>query len=244
MRPPSSFRPAEALRRRGRGRTAGFSLVEVIAALVLTVALVAALMPFAGTVAARWMTGQRKIEDADLWMRATARLGDDLARAVPVMTGDEKTPRLVFRAGSREVVFVRPALSAAAGAALEAVALTVEAADDGEALVRRSVPYEPGAADRDPREFAGATTIASGPYRFSFASVSAKGERRDDWTDPKAMPRLLELTVAPASGRAAPPVPIALPVLAAAPRAAQPAQPAAPGQKPAESGGAEKVPLR
>lgn len=240
MRPSSSFPPAAeprhpAIRRAWTGRrprTAGFSLVEVLAALILTVLLVAALMPFAGGVATRWMTGQRRVEEADVWMRATVRLADDTARAIPLTIGADQNQRVVFRGSEREILFVRPSLSAAASSALEVVALTVERTDEGEALVRRSTPYDPGVLDRETSSFEASTTIASGPYRFRFEMVSPRGDRTGEWTDLKALPRLVELSVETTGSRIVPPAPIALPLLASGPKAPPPDKAGQPGSSP------------
>lgn len=224
MRPSSSSPSADR-----RDPRAGFSLIEILAAVVLTLFLVAAVMPFASTVLARWMTGQRQLEQADLWMRATVRLVDDAARAVTVLVPGGEQPRVFFRGGDREMVFVRPPLATTSRVPLEQVAYTIERSDDGEALVRRSRPFDPTGLGLPAQDYAASTTIASGPYRFRFTHVSAKGVREPEWRETNTMPRLVELTVEATGSRAAPPAAIAMPFIAAHPADTGPKRDTRPG---------------
>ncbi|MBT9289626.1 PulJ/GspJ family protein [Prosthecodimorpha staleyi] len=211
---PSSSSPARARQRppATHGR-AGFSLVEVLAAVVLTVGLIVAAMPFLTGVLGRWMTGQRSLEDADLWMRASLRLSEDTARAIPLVTGDPKSPTVAYRGDDRQIRFVRPSLSSNAASRFETVTITLERTDDGEAVIRRTSPWTPAGFDA-PGGGGTATTILSGPYRFRFVQVSGSGDRSADWSNPQEMPRLVELVVEPTGRRPVPAAPLALPILA------------------------------
>lgn len=192
---------------------AGFSLVEVLAAVVLTVGLIVAAMPFLTGVLGRWMTGQRSLEDADLWMRASLRLSEDTARAIPLVTGDPKSPTVAYRGNDRQIRFVRPSLSSNAASRFETVTFTLERTDDGEAVIRRTSPWTTAGFDA-PGGGGTATTILSGPYRFRFVQVSGSGDRSSDWSNAQEMPRLVELVVEPTGRRPAPAAPLALPILA------------------------------
>lgn len=238
--PPAG--PGSERRRDPADRRAGFSLVEVLAAVVLTVALVVAILPFFAGVVGRWMTGQRLIEDADLWMRAGLRLAGDTARAVPVMRPGPGEPRLLYAGDERNLLFVRPALSAGAGAAYEIVGLAIERSDDGEAVVRRSAPFDPAAPAPDPGRLGGATTLLSGPWRFRFEHVSARGDRTPAWTTPGELPRLVELVAEPTARRPAPPAPLALPFTAVRPPAGAIPAPVAAGAAGARQPGAQPPP--
>ena len=80
--------------RRG-GARAGFTFIEVLAALVVTGAVVAAVLPYAARLASHWWVGEQSVEAADGWMQAAARMGDDLAQ-LPFATGlSRRTSRVI-----------------------------------------------------------------------------------------------------------------------------------------------------
>ena len=170
-------------------RRAGFLLLEVLAALVVTIAFVGVVLPFAGRIVTHWWSGQTAVEGADAWMQAVARLGDDLAEAEPLSIPG--ADGLAFRAGPRRVVFVRPKLGDPA-AGLETVTEAIVTTAAGEALTRRAAPFDPDTFASEPRE-GGATTLIEGAFRLRFASVGADGVPRDSWGDAKALPLRLEL---------------------------------------------------
>ena len=199
---------------------AGFTLIEVLAALVVTGALVAVVLPLAGRLAARWGRGEATVEAADGWMQAIGRLGDDLAQAVPYGLGPDGGAAAAFRAGPDAIAFVRPALGDAGG--LETVRYEVRASPAGAALVRRSRRFDPEAFDR---EVGGATaTLLDGPFRLRLVEVSPDGTRRRDWAPSDGMPLAVELSAVPArpgTGTPVPAGPVLLPIAARAPAVAR-----------------------
>jgi general secretion pathway protein J len=222
------------------GQNAGFSLIEVLAALVITGGLLAALLPFASNVSTYWLTGQRSLETSDLWMRLSVRLSADIARAIPLPVGTVKEPRLFWASNGQSILFVRPSVSAVGGGRLEVVAYTIERADDGQAVIRRSMPYDPGALDRAPSSIGNATALASGPFQFQFVTIGREGQAVDAWQDPRELPARVELAIAAAGNRPVPEVPMGFAVAARRPggeidntveaREAAPRTPAAPLQ--------------
>lgn len=209
--------------RRGDPR-AGFTLIEVLAALVVTGAVVAVVLPLAGRLAARWGRGEATVEAADGWMQAIGRIGDDLAQAIPYGLGPgDGGGGAAFRAGADAVAFVRPALGGAGG--LETVRYEIRASPAGSALVRRSRPFDPEAFDR---ELGGATaTLLDGPFRLRLVELAPDGTRRRDWAPADGMPVAVELSAAPAKAGAGVPMPagpVLLPIAARAPAVARKAE--------------------
>ncbi len=197
---------------------AGFTLIEVLAALVVTGALVAVVLPYAGRLATQWWRGEAAVEAADGWMQAVGRMGDDLAQALPYGIGPDAAGA-AFRAGPDSITFVRPALGGAEG--LESVSYDVRPSPGGTALVRRSRRFEPGAFGR---EVGGASaTLLEGPFRLRLVEIAVDGMRRRDWAPQDGMPAAVELSAA-AEGRgtAVPAAPVRLPIAARAPAAARP----------------------
>ena len=191
---------------------AGFTLIEVLAALVVTAVFVAVVLPFAGRLATRWWVGEARVEAADAWMQAVARLSDDLAQAVPIVARQGDKAAVSFDAGPDFVQFVRPALGRAA-MGLETVRFEVRSSGAGSALVRRSARFRPGDASAP----GSPTTILEGPYRFRFRAYGEDLVPRAAWEGETEMPAGVELTVVGRGGASAPPGPILLPVVARAP---------------------------
>src|SRR5262245_42990337 len=166
----------------------------MLAALAVTAALVGVILPFAGRLVERWWAGAQRIDQADAWQQATARLSADLAEAIPLVSTDGP-PRLMFRLARNTVVLVRPALAGTSPDAREIVAYVIERAPQGEALLRRSAPYDPALIDADPRALGAPTAILAGAYRFAFAAVSPDLVYVDTWTNPGELPQRVELAV-------------------------------------------------
>jgi len=195
---------------------AGFSFVEMLAALAITAALVAVVMPFAGRLVERWSNGEQAVQDADAWMQATARIAADLSEAIPLHErSTDRAPRVLFRMDRRSVVLVRPVLAQAAGP-LEFTAYVIEPNQaGGDALVRYSAPFEQGRFDTDPRGFGNATTLLSGSFRLAFRAVNKEMSKSEDWPDPTELPLNLELVATP-TGRGLMPAVTTLPIAAGA----------------------------
>lgn len=196
---------------------AGFTLIEVLAALVITTAFVAVVLPYAGRLATHWWVGETTVEAADGWMQAIARMSDDLAEAVPLEVGQGDSRVLAFRGGADVIRFVRPALGGSGGGRdLEVVSYAIRSTADGQALVRQSRRIGSGAFDADP---AGSATVAliEGPFRFRLVTVDRDGTRRRGWDAPDRMPTAVELSVAATGRQPVPAAPISMPVVARQP---------------------------
>lgn len=194
-------------------RRAGFALIEVLAALVITAAFVAVVLPFAVHLLARWQTGEPEIENADAWMQAIERLSDDIAEAAPLMVTENGRRAIGFRAGPGFVKFVRPALGQGAKVSLEVVTYSIESRAAGDMLVRHARPYGAGAF-ADEQAAASESTLLDGPFRFKFSILGPAGRPEDGWHDPKHMPLSVELSVHGLARARVPPGPIVLPIVA------------------------------
>lgn len=202
--------------RSGPDPRAGFTLIEVLAALVITTAFVAVVLPYAGRLATHWWVGETTVEAADGWMQAIARMSDDLAEAVPLEVGQGEPRMLAFRGGADVIRFVRPALGGNGGRDLEVVSYAVRSTAAGQALVRQSRRLDAGGFDADP---AGSATVAliEGPFRFRLVTLDRDGTRRRGWDAPDRMPTAVELSVAATGRQPVPAAPISMPVVARQP---------------------------
>ncbi len=207
----------------GRGypdARAGFTLIEVLAALVITTAFVAVVLPYAGRLATHWWVGETTVEAADGWMQGIARMSDDLAEAVPLEVGQGDPKTLAFRGGADAIRFVRPALGQNEGGRdLDVVSYTIRSTAAGQALVRQSRRFDSATFDADP---AGSATVAliEGPFRFRLVTLDRDGTRRRGWDAPDRMPTAVELSVVATGRQPVPAGPILMPVVARQPAVA------------------------
>ena len=199
-------------------RRAGFTLIEVLAALVVTSAFVAVVLPYAGRLATHWWVGETTVEAADGWMQAVARMGDDVAQALPYGLGADGQTEVAFAAGPDGVTFVRPALGDAGG--LDTVTYEIRRSAAGSALVRRNRPFDPAFFGRDGG--GASATLLDGPFRLRIVEVARDGARRRGWSPPDGMPAGLELSAESDDRRRAPvpAAPVFLPVVAQMPAVA------------------------
>ncbi len=190
---------------------AGFTFIEVLAALVVTVLIVTTVLPFATRLATRWWLGASAVAGADAVMQAAARLSGDLAQAVPyALPGGGDASVLAFRADAASLTFVCPALGKPAGSGLETVRYEIRARADGAALVRRSRAFVADDFASGTVGDAATTTLIEGPYRFRFAIVAEDGSRQASWSPTNHMPARVDLSVARAGRGAAARVPVPL----------------------------------
>ena len=200
---------------RRRDPRAGFTLIEVLAALVVTTAFVAVVLPYAGRLATHWWVGETTVESADAWMQAIARMSDDLAEAVPFSLDREGKPTLAFSAGDGSVSFVRRALGHADGSGeLETVSYDVRPSGTGSALVRRSRRFDPLRFGRESPETGVAAILIAGPYRFRLVSIGVDGSRQRSWTSTDQMPLAVELSSASTGREPVPASPVYMPIVA------------------------------
>jgi len=176
------------------GRRAGFSLLEVLAALAITVLLVVAFAPFASQLVLTWGRGTRTAEFVDMLTRANDRIERDLLASVPMtITRGDKTSML-FRGGPGHVMFASATGFGVGRGGLELVSIGIE--QDGPnatVLVRRRAPMRDAALA--PSGFRDPVTLLAGPYRYRFSFVAADGTRVATWQDRPDMPARVELAI-------------------------------------------------
>jgi general secretion pathway protein J len=186
--PGRSRKPASA--------EAGFTLVEVLAALVVTLLLVVALTPFVGQMLATWARGTETTRAVELVTRGVGLLRHDLRHAI-VWTGYGKTEDLMLFRGN-EVSMSFPVATGLAPSrdGLEMVSITVDASRDGRALVRRRAPLVGSTytSFRDP------IVLFSGPFRYVFRYFPREGPGLPMWVNTQEPPARVELTIADERG--------------------------------------------
>jgi general secretion pathway protein J len=202
--------------RRPDRRRAGFSLVEVLAALAATVLVIGAFSPFAAQLVASWGRGARTAEFVDMATTAFARLDRDLRGTVPLFITRGEETSMVFRGGPGYVLFASATGFGPGREGIELVSLAVEANAAGVSLIRRHAPL---GTSPDGQGFRDPVVLFTGRYRFNFAFVDDAGKRSAEWVNRPAMPRRVELSILDADGRPALPAAVSFAVPADYPAA-------------------------
>ncbi len=200
-----------------RDSRAGFTLIEVLAALVVTTAFVAVVLPYAGRLATHWWVGETTVENADAWMQAIARMSDDLAQAVPLSLDRDGKSVLAFSADDDTVSFLRRALGHPDGSGeLEAVSYDIRPSPSGSSLVRRSRRFDPQRFGRDGAEKGVVAILIAGPFRFRLVTIGADGARQRVWAPAEQMPIAVELSAVSTGREPVPAAPVYMPIVARA----------------------------
>jgi prepilin-type N-terminal cleavage/methylation domain-containing protein len=182
----------------------GFSLVEVLASLVVTALLIVAFAPFVGQMLATWTRGGEAARLVELKTRGIGRLRLDLTNAI-VWTGFGETGNLIaFRGNESSMSF--PVWTPNG---LEMLSITVDTSVDGRALVRREAAIIGSSYStfRDP------VILFSGQFKYLFKYFSRQNQESSTWTEMSEAPGRVELRIVDQKGQVFS-APIAMPLLA------------------------------
>ena len=170
---------------------AGFTLVEVLASLVVTTLLILALTPFVGEMLATWARGSETAGLVELKTRGIAVLRRDLRHAV-VWTGFGRTENLLaFRGNESSLSFPVVAGLGPGRDGLEMLSITVGTSVDGRALVRRRAAI----IGSTYASFADPVVLFSGPFKYVFRYTSRNGEQTPTWAGQPDLPSRVELQI-------------------------------------------------
>lgn len=193
---------------RSRDR-AGFSLLEVLAALVITTLLIMALTPLVTQMLATWARGSDVAGMVEFRVSGLVLLRNDLRHAI-VWTGYGKFENLlVFRGNETSMSF--PAMSGLGREldGLQMLSIEVASGTNGQAIIRKrasitGTTYGP---------FSNPIVLLSGPDRYFFTYYSRDSEPLTVWADPLHYPAGIALNIVDRRGRLSS-VPIEIPILA------------------------------
>jgi len=184
-------------RPRIRAATAGFTLVEALAATVLMGVVLTALAALAGQWMPNWNRGIVRAQSAEVVGTALERLVGDVASSQYVTPGrDAKNP--LFDGTPSAVVFVRTAFGPNARPGLEVVRIAQMRDGNETALVRSTAPFTPVGANITapiPPNFADPVVLLHSPYRVSFAYAGPDGAWKDAWQNKPELPGVVRITV-------------------------------------------------
>ena len=195
---------------RRRGRSNGFTLVELLAALAIAAVIIAASSALVHNVALHFEQGTRTVSDGERLILAIERLAADLGSARFVLrTSDDRSAQsntqLAFigepAMGEQpaRVVFVGPGGVPANQEGEEVVSLTIEQEDDVTRLVRRRAPWFGPRTRFEELTFGDPVILLDGKFLISFAfgQVTQDGKLAwsDAWKGQASLPRYVRLNL-------------------------------------------------
>jgi len=176
-----------------RGSTAGFTLIEALAAVVLMGVVVAAFATVTAQWLPNWNRGFARAQRSELLDVALARLVADLSAAefIPPDRGSEGP---LFEGSELGVTFVRSGLTPNAPPGLEIVRIAETADRQGPTLVRSRAPFVPIATAAQ-SQFAYPVVLLRAPYRVTFAYAGQDRVWRNAWVGGTVLPAAVRVTV-------------------------------------------------
>jgi general secretion pathway protein J len=170
-----------------RATEEGFTLIEALAAVALTAAILAGLATIAGQWLPAWRHGFTALQNADRIGLALDRIAEDVGGAEYARPEGGKGAPL-FRGESSAVAFVRRRIGPGATPRLEIVRIGLS---DGGETQRVRANFAPGVIGA----FGDAATLLAPPFRVAFAYAGKDGRWLDVWNDPQDLPRAVRATV-------------------------------------------------
>ncbi|MBI3703033.1 MAG: prepilin-type N-terminal cleavage/methylation domain-containing protein [Rhizobiales bacterium] len=176
---------------------AGFSLFEMLVALVLMVGILAALASVTAQWLPNWNRGFAHVQRAELLGLGLERLVADLS-AAEFVTANGKAKQPLFEGDELAVRFVRTAIGPNTRPGLEVVSISTMSDNRGLALVRARRPFAPLAVNaklRDLANFSDPVVFMRAPYRAIFSYAGPDHVWRNDWRDADQLPVAIRVSV-------------------------------------------------
>jgi hypothetical protein len=188
---------------------AGFSLLEVLASLVVTTLLVVALTPLTTQMLATWSRGSEAASLVELQTRGLNALRDDLTYAIVWRGFGQAEDSLGFRGNETSMSFPVAAGLTESRDGLEMIAINVTNSADGRALIRRRAAI----IGTSRTAFVDPVVLVSGPFRYFLRYYSESGNETAVWSDLYSLPARVSLNIVDERNRRSV-VSVQLPVLA------------------------------
>lgn len=176
---------------------AGFTLFEMLVALILMVGILAALATVTAQWLPNWNRGFVHVQRTELFGQGLERLVADLS-AAEFVTANGKTKQPLFEGDEFGVRFVRTAVGPNTRPGLEVVRISTMSDDRGVALVRARTPFVPlpvNAKLRDLANFSGPVVLIRAPYRAIFSYAGADHVWQNSWHDADRLPVAIRVSI-------------------------------------------------
>jgi general secretion pathway protein J len=176
-----------------RSGEAGFTLIEMLIAVMMMVFILTALATVTAQWLPNWNHGMARMERDERFAFSLNRIVEDLAVAefVPANT-TVKTP--YFDGSELSVSFVRTAVGPSSRPGLEIVRFQEIADAGGPVLVRSRAPFVPMDAGAQVR-FVEPVVLIRSPYRVMFAYAGSDDTWKPTWRNAVELPKRVRITV-------------------------------------------------
>ena len=171
-------------------RNAGFSLIEVMAALVVTCLLMMALTPFVNQLLSTWARGSLLGDIVDMTSRGIGQVRKDLRRAVPLAA---RTGVIAFRGDELHFEFPAATGLGTGRGGVEMIAISAEQLEGKEVGIvrRRSGPI----TTESDAEFKDPVVLFSGNLQYIFRYIAQDGTPHSTWSDRSDLPVRIEVNI-------------------------------------------------
>lgn len=176
---------------------AGFTLLEVLIAMVL----IGMILGFLSAITAYWLPnwdrGVARLQRNEQLAFALERVAADLGAAEFIASAADKK-RVLFFGSPHAIVLVRTVRAPHAPPGLEFVRLAETPAQDGAALVRMRAPFAPFIGEPDSKvqpDFTDPVVLVRAPYQLSFAYAGPDDVWEERWEQAQRLPRHIKITV-------------------------------------------------
>jgi general secretion pathway protein J len=176
---------------------AGFTLIEMLVALVLTVGILTALASITSQWLPNWDRGFAHVQRTELTGLGIERLVADLS-ASEFVTANGKSKEPLFEGNELGVRFVRSAIGPNTRPGLEVVNIATTSGEQGLTLVRTRTPFmllpENGTL-KDLSNFSDPVVLIRAPYRVIFSYAGPDRVWQNSWQGADQLPDAVRISV-------------------------------------------------
>jgi len=180
-----------------RRSQAGFTLIEMLIAMVLMVGILATLATVTSQWLPNWNRAFARVQRTELFGQGIERLVADLS-AAEFMTASRNAKRPLFDGDEFGVRFVRTAIGPNTQPGLEVVQISTVSDKQGVALVRTRAPFvalPESATIRDLTNFSDPVVLFRSPYRATFSYAGPNRAWLSSWHNADELPVAIRVLV-------------------------------------------------
>jgi len=178
-----------------RSSRAGFTLIEMLAALAIAGAIFGVIAEFSGRLLLNWNRSEATISVMEMLTRGLGRLGTDLTMALPMSPPGSDGTTAYFTGDPTHLTFVAATGFGVGDRGLELLNFSMSDNKDDFYLVRTRAPVS-----NPPAEFKDAVLLLHGRMQVRFAYRDAGGQFVDSWNKRPDLPTAVAVQVIGASG--------------------------------------------
>ena len=188
-------------RPRPRSTISGFTLIEVLIAMSLMVAILGMLAAVTAQWLPNWNHGFARLQRLELLGFGLERIVADL-KSAEFIAPNRDTEQPFFKGAALSVTFVRTTIGPNTRPGLDIVRIAETVDEHGFVMVRMRgslVPFGRKGESDEPPHLSDPVALVRAPYRVSFSYAGSDRVWRDSWNDAVALPSAVRVSVRDAS---------------------------------------------